>query len=97
MKSVSSSNRFVGSIDALVSAIYVCLATIPALSRAEVWSPEQVKLFVGGLGFASLFGVASVAMFMGWRSMWVLQYVAVLALVLLWVLVLSFGHGDLHW
>jgi len=97
MKGVSSSDRFVGSVDALVSSIYVCLTIMPALSRAEIWSLAQIKLFIGGLAFAGLFGVASVAMFKGWRSMWALQYVAVLALALLWVMVLSFGHGDLRW
>ena len=78
----------------MVSALYVY--SLLALSHVGNWSPKQITELVGLLAIASLFGVTSAAMFMAWRSMWVLQYIAVLGLVLPFILVFSLGGGDLQ-
>jgi hypothetical protein len=96
MKNTSSPNRFMGSVDALVSAVYVCFGASPALAHVGNWSYEQITALFGSLVIASLFGVTSAAMFMGRRSMWVLQYIAVFALVLPWILVFGLRDGDLQ-
>ena len=82
MKNGSSANPFMGSLDAVVCSMYLGSTVLSAFPSTENWSSGRITEVLGLMAFAGLFGVTSVAMFMGWRSRWVLQYGAVMGVAM---------------